>query len=117
MTLKDGKEVPKMDENTPPLKTFGFTIPRPPGEIKLHTSKSDASKGYQSSINLDDLMLRIRQRDDALYYIIKECNTSIRECKQIGQKVHGDSTAWELVCEVQASLERIRDNASNELTR
>ena len=105
-----------MKANSIGLKNFGYSIPRPPVETKLHINTKGGIRGYrEGSLSYDDLQSECNAYRDALYYIDKECYKSIQDCKKIGHKIHGDSTAWEILCEVQASLERIKDNCTNEL--
>jgi len=105
-------------QQTNNLKQFGFNTPHLPAEVRLHKYRRlNPLADTNRSLSYDQQNESIIAKNDALKYIIVECNAHIRLCKQIGHKIHGDSTAWEHICEIQSSLERIKDNCEIALTQ
>jgi hypothetical protein len=100
------------------LKTFGFKAPEPPCEVKFHRITKGGILGYrETSLSYGDVMEENARLRDALSYIMREALMSINDTKKLGTMVHGTAIAWEIVCELQSSFERINDNAQIELNR
>jgi hypothetical protein len=100
------------------LKNFGFQAPDVPSEVRFHRNTKGGIIGYrETSLSMNDLAEENARLRDALSYIMKEAVLSVNDTKKLGTIVHGTTTAWELVCELQSSFERIRDNAQIELNR
>lgn len=94
------------------LKHFGFFSPTIPLEVKMHKYRgSNPRAEHNKTLSYDKQAESINNKDDALRYIEREANYHIQLCKKLGYQISNNTEQWRLICEIQASLERIKDNS------
>lgn len=98
------------------LTSRGAKTPTLPTAIKMHKYLALNPKlETQTSLSYQNITETNAQLRDALRYIMREAEQSIKDTKQLGTAMH-NTTSWTIICEIQASQERIRDNCEIALT-